>query len=73
METKLERIQSDLETLATYTSTPGNGVTRSSYSKEDTLAKEYLIKEMEKIGLHIYEDGFGTLFGRKEGTLNNEV
>lgn len=71
METKLERIQSDLETLATYTSTPGNGVTRSSYSKEDTLAKEYLIKEMEKIGLHIYEDGFGTLFGRKEGTLKD--
>lgn len=71
METKLERIQSDLETLATYTSTPGNGVTRSSYSKEDTLAKEYLINEMEKIGLHIYEDGFGTLFGRKEGTLKD--
>lgn len=71
METKLERIQNDLETLATYTSTPGNGVTRSSYSKEDTLAKNYLIKEMEKIGLEIYEDGFGTLFGRKNGTLKD--
>lgn len=71
METKLTRIQNDIEALAKFTSTPGNGVTRSSYSKEDTLAKEYLIEEMKKIGLEIYEDGFGTLFGRKEGRLKD--
>lgn len=71
MEPKTERIQKDIETLATFTSTLGNGVTRSSYSKEDTMAKEYLIEEMKKIGLEIYEDGFGTLFGRKEGTLKD--
>ncbi len=69
MQTKLDRIQKDIETLATFTSTPGCGVTRSSYSKEDKMAKEYLIGEMKKIGLEIYEDSFGTLFGRKEGTL----
>lgn len=71
MKTKRERIQSDLETLATFTSTPGKGVTRSSYSKEDLMAKEYLINEMKKIGLTIYEDGYGTIFGRKEGTLKD--
>ena len=43
METKVERIQRDLETLAKFTSTPGKGVTRSSYSKEDAMAKEYLV------------------------------
>lgn len=69
MQTKTERIQKDIETLATFTSTLGNGVTRSSYSKEDQMAKAYLIKEMEALGLLIYEDGFGTLFGRKEGTM----
>ena len=53
MQTQTSRIQQDLETLATYTSTPGQGVTRSSYSKEDTMAKEYLIGEMEKLHLHI--------------------
>lgn len=69
MRTKGDRIQSDIETLAGYTSTPGKGVTRSSYSKEDRMAKEYFIKEMEKLKLDIHEDSFGTLFGRREGTL----
>lgn len=69
--TKTERIQKDLETLAAFTSTPGKGVTRSSYSKEDTMAKEYLLNEMKKLDLQIYEDGVGTIFGRKEGTLEN--
>ena len=69
MQTHLERIKKDLEGLATYTSTPGFGVTRSSYSKEDKQAREYLIREMEKLNLKIYEDGISTLFGRKEGTM----
>ena len=71
METKTNRIQKDLETLAAFTSTPGQGVTRSSYSKEDQMAKAYLISEMQKLNLTIYEDGYGTLFGRKEGTLKD--
>ena len=71
MLTKIERIQKDLETLATFTSTPGKGVTRSSYSKEDTMAKEYLLSEMKQLNLQIYEDGVGTIFGRKEGTLKD--
>lgn len=71
METNKERLQQDIEALAAYTSTPGKGVTRSPYTKEDQMAKNYLIKEMEKLGLHIYEDGYGTLFGRREGTLKD--
>ncbi|MFQ9704926.1 MAG: hypothetical protein ACLR0U_29235 [Enterocloster clostridioformis] len=39
MQTRTERIQKDIETLAQFTSTPGKGVTRSSYSKEDTMAQ----------------------------------
>ena len=50
MKTNKARIQHDLEVLATYTSTPGHGVTRSSYSKEDKMAKEYLKEEMKKLG-----------------------
>lgn len=67
MNTNLNRIINDIETLATYTSTPGKGVTRSSYSKEDQQAKDYLKKEMERIGLKVWEDEFSTLFGRREG------
>ena len=69
MKVSVERIRNDLETLATFNETPGCGVTRSSYTKEDRLAKNYLISEMEKIGLEIYEDGISTLFGRKEGKI----
>lgn len=69
MQTKVNRIQNDIETLAKFTSTPGKGVTRSSYSKEDRLAKDYFIEEMKKLNIDIHEDSFGTLFGRKEGTL----
>lgn len=67
MKANLERVRKDIETLATFTSTPGNGVTRSSYSHEDKLAKEYLKNEMEKIGLKVWDDGFSTMFGRREG------
>lgn len=71
METQTKRIQKDLETLATFTSTPGQGVTRSSYSKEDQQAKEYLLAQMKEIGLEIYEDSFGTIFGKRPGTLKD--
>jgi allantoate deiminase len=67
MKVNLDRVIKDIETLATFTATPGHGVTRSSYSHEDTLAKEYLKNEMKKIGLKVWEDGFSTLFGRREG------
>lgn len=67
MKTDLNRIIRDITTLSTYTSTPDEGVTRSSYSQEDKQARNYLKKEMEKIGLEIWEDGFSTMFGRREG------
>lgn len=71
METNLDRIIRDLKTLETFNATPGNGITRSPYSKEDRQAKEYLTEEMEKLGLYVYEDGYSTLFGRKEGTIKD--
>ncbi|WP_040213184.1 Zn-dependent hydrolase [Clostridium polynesiense] len=67
MKINLDRVIKDIETLATFTATPGNGVTRLSYTKEDRAAREYLISEMKKIGLKVWEDGFSNLFGRREG------
>lgn len=70
METRLDRITNDIDTLSTFNETPGTGegVTRSAFSKEDRMARNYLINEMKKIGLKVYSDGFSTLFGRLEGT-----
>lgn len=71
METKLDRIIEDMETLNSFNATPGEGITRSPYSKEDRMAKNYLIKEMKKLGLEIYEDGYSTLFGKRQGTIKD--
>jgi len=71
LETSFERIKDDIINLSKFNATPGEGVTRSSYSKEDKQAREYLIDEMKKIGLDIYEDGYKTLFGRKEGKIKD--
>ena len=44
------------------------GVTRLAFSKEDQLAREFILHQMGKIGLNIKIDGFGNIFGRLEGT-----
>lgn len=69
MDTKLERIQRDIEEISKYTSTPGAGVTRFSFTKEDKCAREYIKNEMLHAGLKVYEDAAGTVIGRLEGKL----
>ena len=72
MKTNKARIQHDLEVLATYTSTPGHGVTRSSYSKEDKMAKEYLKEEMKPAAgdeVYVCGDSYSDVLGsRRAGT-----
>lgn len=67
MKTNLIRIAQDIEALSRYNATPGEGLTRFSFTKEDRGAREYIKKEMEKAGLRAYEDGAGTIIGRLEG------
>jgi allantoate deiminase len=77
METKVEvnldhvqaRIESHIDTLSTYTATPGKGTTRLTYSSEDLQARQYIKKKMEEYGLIVSEDGFGNIFGKFEGLL----
>lgn len=71
MRINLGRVVNDIEQLARFNETPGNGVTRLSFTKEDKEAREYIKKEMKKIGLEIYEDGYSNLFGRREGKNSN--
>lgn len=67
MSINLGRVIKDIETLSTFNATPGKGVTRLSFTKEDKLARDYIRNEMEKIGLKVWEDGYSNLFGRREG------
>ncbi len=68
MYTNLNRIKRDIETLSGFNDSPGEGLTRFSLTDADRGAREYLRKELIKIGLKVYEDSAGTLFGRMEGT-----
>ena len=68
MDTSQERLQKDIEILARFNATPGNGVTRFSYSAEDARARGYLREQMDAIGLHVSIDGVGNMRGRLAGT-----
>src|SRR6056297_1735927 len=67
MKTNLERIRNDIQYISKFNTTPGDGTTRFSYTEEDKKVREYLIKEMEKIGLQITIDPIGNIRGRMEG------
>lgn len=71
MQANHERIQKHIDTLGEFTKTPGNGVTRLSYSKEDIEAREYIKQTMKEYGLAVREDGIGNIFGKLEGTIQD--
>ncbi|PWW31402.1 allantoate deiminase [Cytobacillus oceanisediminis] len=61
MEINISRMMNDLENIIGFTSTPGDGCTRFSYSKEDRKAREYLFARMEEIGLDVKLDAIGNI------------
>ena len=66
-----ERIEKQISDLGEFTSTPGEGTTRLTYSKEDLLTRNYIKNKMMEYGLTVQEDGFGNIFGKLEGTLKD--
>lgn len=73
MKCKMERIRHDLESLAEFNMTPGDGCTRLSYTKEFSLARDYIRNEMEAAGLKVREDAAGNLIGRYPGKMDKPV
>jgi len=71
METSLDRIKRDLEILSTFSTTPGKGVTRFSYSESDKSARDYLLKQFRGLGLIVREDAVGNIRARLLGTDQN--
>jgi allantoate deiminase len=67
VKTNLERIKNDIIELSKFNSSPGNGLTRFSLTKEERGARDYLRSELKKIDVEIYEDAAGSLFGRRKG------
>lgn len=71
MKTRSDRIKKDIEQLAEYNATPGQGLTRFSFSEEDRKAREYIKEQMALAGLEVYEDAAGTVVGRRSGRNNS--
>lgn len=69
MQASQLRIENHINELSAYTATPGNGVTRLTYSNEDLLARNYIKEKMIEYGLSVREDGIGNIFGKLEGSL----
>ncbi|MCK2005663.1 Zn-dependent hydrolase [[Brevibacterium] frigoritolerans] len=67
----VERIEKQINDLNEFTSTPGEGTTRLTYSKEDLLTRNYIKNKMLEYGLTVQEDGFGNIFGKLEGTIKD--
>ncbi len=68
MRTKLERIRTDIEALAAFNATPGEGLTRLSFTEEHRKAAQYITEQMQQAGLAVRTDAVGTIIGRMEGT-----
>jgi allantoate deiminase len=71
MKTNLERIKRDIENLSNFNATPGKGLTRFSFTKEDMQVREYLKEELKKLDVEIYEDAASTIFAKRKGADNS--
>ena len=58
-----DRIREDLEALARFNSTPGEGVTRLPFTKEAREACEFLKERFRAAGLETREDAIGNIIG----------
>ncbi|KAG1347451.1 putative ureidoglycolate hydrolase [Cocos nucifera] len=63
-----ESLQRQIDELSTFSDTPAPSVTRVLYSEKDVLARRYIKKLMEQVGLSVREDAVGNIFGRWSGS-----
>lgn len=61
MEISLNRMRNDFSKIVGFTKTPNNGCTRFSYSDEDRQAREYLLSQMQDLGLSVKVDAVGNI------------
>jgi allantoate deiminase len=67
LEINPKRLMSRIETMASFNATPGEGVTRFSYSAQDIKAREYLAGLFREAGLEAVTDGVGNIRARLAG------
>jgi len=73
MRINKERLKKHIIELSNIGYTKGQGITRQAFTPIYEEAKEYVKNLMEEIGLKVYEDAVGNLFGRLEGNNKNHA
>ncbi len=68
MECNGDRIKRDLDFVNAHTTTPGQGITRLTWSPEYMAAYDYVIQEMKKIGAQVTICRAGCIRGRLAGS-----
>jgi N-carbamoyl-L-amino-acid hydrolase len=63
-----DRLWTLLMDVAAYGGTPNGGVNRQALSAEDTAAKQHVIRWAAERGFQTFQDDFGNLFVRREGS-----
>jgi allantoate deiminase len=70
---RVERIKKDIETIAGFTQTPGNGATRPTFSKEWGQARDYVADQARAAGCEIHIDPTGNLRARPKYAWDKRV
>lgn len=65
------RLQREIDELATYSSTPGPGVTRILFTPTDLDGRRYVKRLMSDAGLSIHDDPAGNIIGRWQGSAGD--
>ncbi|MBV7387265.1 Zn-dependent hydrolase [Pasteurellaceae bacterium TAE3-ERU1] len=65
-----QRIQNMIETIATFSSVEGE-ITRLAFSRQDILARNFVIEIAQKYGFKIRIDAIGNVFIRSDGLNHN--
>ena len=69
-----ERLISHLKDVREFTDTPGNGVTRFSYSENDSKVREYILDKARSAGCSIETDAVGNIrLGLKNNTGSQKI
>jgi allantoate deiminase len=68
MEVDIARIRKDIEIINSFNSTPGNGITRLSFTPEYMGAYHYIINELRNIGAEVTICRGGCIRGRLTGS-----
>jgi len=73
MFSQTERIKEDIEELSKFNMTPGEGLTRLPFTKEDRQARGYIKEKMKEASLNVCEDPAGNIIGRRNRVKNLPV